>query len=233
MAVTPQNNEAFLREVDEELRRDQIARVVKRWGIVIVAAVVIALLAFGGWLWWSHEQGKKSEAQGEQLTQILNDLEAGNRSTVEARLKPLAESDNAGYRATAKLTLASLKLQANDAKAAAAGFKAVAEDQSLPKPFRDLALVRQTAAEYDSLKPQEVVARLKPLAVEGGPWFGSAGEMVAIAYLNLNKPDLAGPLFAAIAKDESVPESIRSRAVQMAGVLGVDAVDQSRGEKKE
>lgn len=233
MASTPPTNEAFLREVDEELRRDQIARAAKRWGKAAIAAVVIGLAAFGGWLWWSHEQTKKAEAEGEQLVQILNDLEAGRQQGIEAKLKPLAESKNQGYRATAKLTLASLKQQAGDTKAAAAGYKAIAEDQSIAKPFRDLALIRQTAAEYDSLKPQDVVARLKPLAVEGGPWFGTAGEMVAVAYLNLNKPDLAGPLFAAIAKDESVPESIRSRAVQMAGVLGVDAVEQPRGEKKE
>ena len=72
------------------------------------------------------------------------------------------------------------------------------------------------------MKPDEVVAKLKPLAVAGKPFFGSAGEMTAIAYLQMNKTREAGALFAALAKDEGVPESIRSRAVQLAGVLGVD-----------
>src|SRR3546814_18615749 len=76
-----------------------------------------------------------------------------------------------------------------------------------------------------TLQPQQVVDRLKPLAVEGAPWFGSAGELVAIAYMKMRKPDLAGPLFAAMAKDKDVPQSIRSRARQMAGLLGVDAVE--------
>ena len=58
----------------------------------------------------------------------------------------------------------------------------------------------------------------------GAPWFGSAGELVAGAYLKLDRPQEAGRLFAAIAKDKKVPDSIRSRAVQMAGSLGVDAV---------
>jgi hypothetical protein len=43
--------------------------------------------------------------------------------------------------------------------------------------------------------------------------------------MKMRKPDLAGPMFAAMAKDETVPDSIRSRARQMAGLLGVDAVD--------
>ena len=66
---------------------------------------------------------------------------------------------------------------------------------------------------------------MKPLAVEGAPWFGSAGELVALAYVKMGKSDLAGPMFAAMAKDGGVPDSIRSRARQMAGVMGIDAVE--------
>lgn len=232
MASQPPSNEAFLREVDDELRRDQLAGFWKRWGIAVAIAVLVGLVAFGGWIWWQHEQTKKNDLLGEQMTQILTDLEAGKEQGVEARLKPLLESGNAGYRATARFTLAGLKLRKSNLAGAAADFKVVADDAEAPKPYRDLALVRQTATEYDSLKPEDVVARLKPLAQKGNPWFGSAGEMVAVAYMNMKKPDLAGPLFAEISKDKGVPETIRSRAVQMAGVLGVDAVDQSTGEGK-
>src|SRR5690606_23932546 len=58
----------------------------------------------------------------------------------------------------------------------------------------------------------------------GQSWFGSAGELVGMAYLKQDKKELAGPLFAEIAKDESVPGSLRSRARQLAGLLGYDAV---------
>src|SRR3546814_17020434 len=78
-----------------------------------------------------------------------------------------------------------------DNKAAIAQYKAIAADTRLAPPFRDLALIRQTALEFDTLQPQEVVDRLKPLATEGNPWFGSAGEMVAIAYMTLRKPALS------------------------------------------
>lgn len=232
MASTPPTSEAFLREVDEELRRDQIATVWQRWGRWMLVGLVVALGAFGGWLWWEHEQTKKAEADGEAMSKIFTDLAEGRAQGAEQKLKPFTESDIAAYRAAAKLTTASLRLTANDAKSAIAGYKAMAEDEKLDKPYRDLALIRWTATEYDTLKPQDVVTRLKPLAVKGNPWFGSAGEMVAVAYLNLNKPELAGPLFGEIARDEAVPETIRQRAVQMAGLLGVDAVAQPDGEKK-
>ena len=68
-------------------------------------------------------------------------------------------------------------------------------------------------------------SRLKALAVPGNPWFGSAGELVGMAYLKQGKPDLAGPLFASISRDKDTPETLRRRARQLAGLLGVDAID--------
>jgi hypothetical protein len=76
------------------------------------------------------------------------------------------------------------------------------------------------------------VERLRGLAVKDSPWFGSAGEMVAVAYLRQNKRAEAGKLFGEIAGTETVPETIRQRAVQMAGLLGVDAAPQDQEKKK-
>ena len=80
-----------------------------------------------------------------------------------------------------------------------------------------------TALEFDTMKPEQVIARLEPLAKPGNPWFGSAGEMTAMAMLKQGRKAEAGRLFAAIAADKPVPVTIRSRAVQIAGTLGVDA----------
>nr|MBP6380260.1 hypothetical protein [Sphingorhabdus sp.] len=55
-------------------------------------------------------------------------------------------------------------------------------------------------------------------------WFGSAGEMTAISYMKMGKDNLAGPIFAQIAKQEDLPQTLRARAQQMAGALGVDTV---------
>ena len=44
-----------------------------------------------------------------------------------------------------------------------------------------------------------------------------------MAYIKQGKKLEAGRLFAAIAADKQVPDSIRARAVQIAGTLGVDA----------
>jgi hypothetical protein len=50
--------------------------------------------------------------------------------------------------------------------------------------------------------------------------------MVAGAYQKQGRPKEAGRIFAAIAKDRKVPDSIRGRASQMASSLGFDAIQQ-------
>lgn len=224
MALTPQNSEAFMREVDDAVRQDQLLTFWERYGRALIAAVIIGLAAFGGWLYWQHYQTQRSEAVSEDMAKIV-DTATGGGNVDAKQIDALTKASQPGYRASAQLLKAGVASRKGDAKGAIAIYAAMAADGSLDQPYRDLALIRQTALEYESLKPQQIVDRLKPLAIEGGPWFGSAGELVAIAYMKMRKPDLAGPLFAAMAKDESVPQSIRSRARQMAGLLGIDAVE--------
>jgi hypothetical protein len=227
LALTPQNNDAFLREVDDELRREKVSDIGRRYGLWIIGAVIAALVAFGAWTFWQHRQTQQAGEQGEQLATALDDIAAGRAAQADAAVAKLTTSDRDAVRATALLTQADMLLSRKDLKGAAAAFAKVAADESLAQPFRDLALVRQTSVEYDSLQPQQVIDRLRGLADKGSPWLGSAGEMVAVAYIRQNKLPEAGRLYGLIAQTEGVPQSLRGRAVQMAGSLGVDAVDQS------
>ena len=224
MALTPQNSEAFMREVDEAVREERLLGFWQRYGRWVLALVVLTLLAFGGWLYWQHHSRTQSQETSEAADKVVVTA-LGGGAVDAAQLDQLTQADQPGYRAVARLVKASEAARKGDDKAAIAAFAVMAQDKSIDQPYRDLALIRQTALEFELLKPQQVVDRLKPLAVEGNPWFGSAGELVAFAYMKMRKPDLAGPIFATMAKDETVPETIRSRARQMAGLLGIDAVE--------
>lgn len=224
MAVPPKDNEAFYREVDEELRREQVSRAMRRYGVAAAILLLLFLGAVGGYLWWQQEKEKRAGEQSETLNRVFEDVAGGRTKGIDSRLDDIAKDAGPGYRAAALLTKAAVAVQTGNDAAAITTYKAVAQDEDFAQPYRDLATIRQTALEYDTLDPAAVIERLKPLAVAGNPWFGSAGEMVAVAHLKAGKPELAAPIFAAIAKDESVPGSIRSRAREMASSLGVDAV---------
>ncbi len=232
MALSPTNNAAFLQEVDEAVRKDQLSSIMQRYGRWIVGAAIAALLAFGGYLYWEHRQ---TVARGEKAEQLLAafDKAAAQPTAATADLKTLAGEGNAAYRAAALIEQSNMKAKAGDLKAAAALLAQVAGDAKLDQSMRDMALVRQTALEFDTMKPEAVIARMKPLVDATDPvssWFGSAAELTAAAYYHLGQYDKAGALYARIAKAPATFKSLQSRTVQMAGMLGVDAVEDRAAE---
>ena len=222
MAQPPDINETFLREVDENLRRDQARDFARKYAKWLIAAVVLFLAASGGWIYWQYYQRQQSGREVEQLAELYNKISAGNLTGAPQKLDELSTSRFPAVRASALFTRAAVAIEQNDMKLAAQKFREAAEDEDLPKPYRDAALIRQTALEFDTLKPADVISRLQPLAKPGEPWFGSAGEMTALALIKQGNKQAAGRLYVALAKDQTVPDSIRSRAVQIASSLGVD-----------
>ena len=229
MALTPTDkrsasDEAFLREVDDAVRAGDLENFWKRYGRWLAIALVVGLAAFGGWIYWQNQQIAAAEKQGEQFILAVEKLQGGNVAAAKTELGTIAKAEQPGYRTMAQILLANITAAEGNTKKAVADYAKVVGDESLPQPFRDLALIRQTTVEFDSLPPQQVIDRLKPLAKPGNAWFGSAGEMTAISYMKMGKDNLAGPIFAQIAKQEDLPQTLRSRAQQMAGALGVDTV---------
>ena len=228
--------EVLLREVDDAVRQDQLGSAIRRFGLPIAGAVVLGLAGFAGWLYWKDYREGQIETRSEKLIAAFDKLDAGQINQASGELATLSEEGDSAIALSAKLARAGIALRANRKAEAVQLYESIAGADDAPKPYRDLAAIRSVAAQFDELDPQKVVDRLKPLATPGNPWFGSAGELVAMAYLKQGKEDLAGPLLAAIAKDKDVPQSLRSRTRQLAGLLGYDAVvdvDQTLSELRE
>lgn len=225
MAIAPTDNETFYREVDEELRRQQMKSFWQRYGIALAIGLALLLAAVAGYLWWRAEQRKAAEREAEMLVSTVTQLGENRPAGTKAKIDQLAQSPREGYRAAALFTRAGVHLAEGREPQAIATYREIATNDDFPAPYRDMALIRQTVLEYDRLQPAQVVARLRPLAAEGSPWRGTAGELVGAALMKQGKAKEAAPIFAGIAKDQTVPESIRARATQMAGSLGIDATE--------
>ncbi len=223
MAQPPDITDTFVKEVDENLRRDRIRDFFKENSGWLVAGLIVFLAACGGIIWYQQHRQNRAEAEVEQIAQVYKDIGVGNTAKLPQQLDELSKSGSKAVRATALFTRAAYALQQNDTKTAIATYKTIGGDSSLPDAYRNAALIRETALEFDQLQPQQIVSRLEPLTKPGNPWFGSAGEMTALALIKQGKNQEAGQLFATIAKDKDVPQSARDRAVQIAGTLGVDA----------
>ncbi len=77
MALPTDPAEAFVREVDENLRRDQMADMAKSYGKWIIAAVILFLAAVGGYLYWQNRQQKQAIADSEAMSAALDKVDVG------------------------------------------------------------------------------------------------------------------------------------------------------------
>lgn len=228
MATRPPANAALLQEVDEAVRKEELNAIARRYGAIIVAVLVAGLLAFGGYLFWQDRQRAAAGEQAEALVAAFDKLKSGQPKAAETALGKIAADGPAAYRAAASIQLANMKSETGDIKAAATLLGKLAQDESVDPALRDLALVRQTALEFDSIKPELVIARMAPILARKDPvsaWFPSAAELTAVAHYHAGRFKQAGELYARIAQTKDIPGPLQSRAVQMAGMLGVDAVE--------
>lgn len=224
MALAPgQTQESFIREVDENLRRSQAEDFAKRWGKWLIALAVLFLLAVGGWQYWRAEQARKAAENSEALSAVLNDIGQNKGANAPQRLEAIAADSNDSMGASARLARAALAIQNGDRPAALAQYRSVIDDKGVPQAYRDAATIRLTQMEFDSLKPDEVIVRLQPLAVKDSPWYGSAGEITALAMIKANRRNEAAQLLTAIAADPKVPASIRGRVGQLGPTLALPA----------
>lgn len=230
MALAPgETSETFIREVDENLRRDQAEAVFKRYGRWFIAAAVLLLVGIAVWLFWKNQQAEQAAANSEQFSAILTDVGQGKTGNdIAQRLDTLAAEGNGSMTGAARLTRAALALQKSDRVTATAQYRQIIEDKSVPQTVRDTATIRLTQLEFDTLQPQQIIVRLAPLAVKESAWYGSAGELTALAMIKANRKREAAALLNGVAADTQVPASIRARAEQLASGLAIPAAPAAR-----
>ncbi|WP_285712011.1 tetratricopeptide repeat protein [Erythrobacter oryzae] len=218
-------DEVLIREIDEAVREDALYDFMRNHGVKVLGGVLALIAAMGGYMIWHHFSEQALETQSETVISALDLAEKNDLKSASEKVAGLLGDDSSpGARAAARFIQAAAALEAGDKAKASGLYKQIAADATTPPALKDLARVREVSINYDTMKPAAVIAQLKDLATPGNPFFGSAGELVAMAHLEAGNRAEAGKLFSEISKDEDLPESLRSRARQMAGLMGVDAI---------
>ena len=170
----------IFQEVDEEVRREQLKKLWERYGVFLIAACVLLVVAVGGWRtyeWW--EAKKAAEAGTAFQAAVALSTEGKNKEAEEAFAK-LAASGTSSYRMLAKFREAA-EVARRDPKAAVAIYDQLAADGSLGRVLQDLAALRAGTILVDTAPYSEIVQRLEPLTAPDRTFRHSARSMLALA----------------------------------------------------
>ncbi len=214
----------IFREVDEEVRREQLKKLWDRYGNYVVVAAVLLVAAVAAWrayMWWEARKAAENGAAFEAATALA---EAGKRSEAEAAFAKIAADGTAGYRHLARMREAA-ELAQSDAKAAITAYDQIAADRAVGPVLQDLAALRAAALLIDTGALEEAQRRLEPLAANDRTFRHTAREFLVLAAWRAGDTAAAKRWFDLIMTDAQTPAATRSR-VEMLMALGTGA---SRG----
>ncbi|WP_227285966.1 hypothetical protein [Boseongicola sp. H5] len=177
------NSDSFINEVSEEVRRDRLFALLRRWGW---AAALAVLVLVGGAAWNEYRRAQantQAQAFGDALLQALDNNDADARMAALAAVP--AETPEA------EIILALLQAgEEAEGGAAAARLRALAGNPDLPRRYSDLALLK--AQMLAPAEPGEAMATMDRLAQPGAPYRALAMEQQA--YIRLGEGDFEAGL---------------------------------------
>jgi hypothetical protein len=175
----------IFREVDEEVRREQLKQLWERYGTLLIAACVLLVVAVGGWRayeWWEAQKAAEAGTAFLAATQLADE---GKHKEAEEAFAKLAADSAGSYRLLGRFREAA-ELGRRDAKAAVAIYDQLAADNGLNQSLRDLAAVRAGMILVDTAAYDEVKRRLEALTSPDRTFRHSARATIALAAWRAN-----------------------------------------------
>ncbi len=209
------DTDSFIDEVSEEVRRDRLFRLMRRYGWI---AVVLVLLLVGGTAW--NEWRKAQERQSAQAfgDAVLAALEDDNRDARAAALSSV-EAPNPGAAAMRDL-LAAAEASAATPQEAASRLLTLSETSGIEPVYRQIATLKAVAMPGSGLTVDERRTLLQGLALAEGLTRLLAEEQLAM--IDIETGDTASALdrLGAIVGDAQATAGLRRRASQVIVGLG-------------
>jgi len=209
------NSDSFIDEVNEEVRRDKLYGLLRRYGWIAITVVVLLVAGAGVNEWLKAQANQKAEALGDGM---LAALEA---ETPEAQAEALAALEAEGDAAIlVKFITAERALFEDDTDSAVAALAEIAGTDGIDPLYRDLAVLGQVMAEGDARDAAERLTALDPLTAPGGAFRLLALEQQALIRAETGETDQALAILQDILADQELTPGLRLRATQLIVALG-------------
>lgn len=210
--------DSFIEEVSEEVRRDRLFVLMRKYGWIGIVAVLLLVGGAAYNEWRKANEMASAQQLGDSLMQALEQEDSAARAAALAEV--VAEGGQS--HGLVNMLLANEQLDAGDKTAAAATLNALTNDVELPKAYRDLATLKLVLLSGNDMPVDERRAKLDDLAVGGGAFRLLAEEQLAMLDIEEGNAEAAISRLQDIINDVDVTAGLQGRASQLIVVLGGD-----------
>ena len=208
--------EGILREIDEELRKEQFAKLWMRYGKILIGIAIVVVSSVAGYKAWQSYDVTHRGQQGERFSATIRLVGEGNREIALDALTAFQADASQGYQMLAGFQAAALMADGEDEQGATAAYDKLANDNSLDIIYRDLAILLGTIQRLNSGGDKaSLITDLASLAADNNPWRYSARELIAVLAIQSGDKSKARELFIALSDDATTPRGIRLRAKEL------------------
>lgn len=210
------DSDSFIEEVTEEVRRDRLFRLARRYGWIVVLVLVLVIGGAAVVEWRKAQARATAQALGDRIFAALQADTAASRAT------RLSEIDAAGTAAALVRLLEATELAERDPARAGDVLRALSDDAALAPVYRDLATLKLVLMPDYPMFAEEKLALLEPLTAPGAPYRLLAQEQMALLAMETGDTARARTLVRPLIDDAAAPPAQRQRAAQLFVVLGGD-----------
>ena len=211
-------NQNLFQEVEEDLERQKLEALWKKYGFwIIVAAigVVLSTASSTAYRSWKADHDMRLTADFLSAARLLPDT----TKNIAALQNFVNEHAKERHASLALLRAGALALRRDDKAKAVDFFDKAAADTHADPAIRQLGALLSIQAQLDSGSPADLSVRLQPLLNEDSAWRFSAREAQAYLALRQNDASKAKQILTDLSQDTRAPRSIASRAADVLRTL--------------
>ncbi|MDE4603492.1 tetratricopeptide repeat protein [Sinorhizobium meliloti] len=212
-------DDSFIREVNDELRSDQMKAVWTRFGGIIIGIAVLIVLGTVGKVGYDYWQESSSSQSGDTFLAALNLARENKSDEALAALTELEKDGYGSYPVLAQLRVATLQAQKGETDSAVAAFSEIGRDTRIPAALRDAARLRAAYLLIDAGTYEQVSSEVEQLAVPQNAMRPSAREALGLSAYKAGDYAKAKSWFQQIVDDAQSPRGIMNRAQMLLDVI--------------
>ncbi|MBR2299429.1 MAG: tetratricopeptide repeat protein [Alphaproteobacteria bacterium] len=204
--------DAFIMEVDEEVKNDNLKAFWKKYGLFVTLCMVLVLSATVSYEtiknWRENQFRAKTDAY------ISANFAPTNADSLAA-LEKIAASNNGIYSELARIQIADLLLEEGKKEDGLTMLQTLATNDELNPRIRNLAAIKLAARTVDTAPRAEIESLLAPVVSADDSWSPIAQDFLALAALKDGDLETARTIYQNLLQDGRLSEQFKGRIQDM------------------